>query len=399
MHRPLDVVVIGSGANALGALRSLGSAGLRTALVSSKPGDPAARSRYARQKVISSLQDLAAARLSLALQLDGHRPMLLLTGELEVAACLSSLEEWQEYFLTYFFTPGIARTLLSKAGFHGLAMQAGAPVPRTWVIADVPSLSQIDLGEFPLIVKPVRRDSRYTARFARAYRVCSEQALRTRAEELLDTGIEGLVVQEWIAGEDSDIYFNFLFVDRNGALRTSFVGRKVLCWPHMTGGTASCMAAPEHHQELTALSLEFLEKVGFCGLIGIEYKFQRKSGRFFMIEPTVYRTDHQHEVASLNGCNLLLDAWNACKSNGESTLAVQAPYQNKYYWVDSPSERYSASEARFGRAVYEGARRVDAWFRWTDPLPGLRHHGAYAVAKVRSAFSLRTQHETETGKV
>ena len=399
MHRPLDVVVIGSGANALGALRSLGGAGLRTALVSPRPGDPAAWSSYARQKVVSSIKDLTAASLSLALQLDGHRPMLLLTGEFEVAACLSALEEWQKYFATYFFTPEIAGTLLSKSGFHELAMRTGAPVPRTWVIADVPSLSRIDSAIFPLIVKPVRRDSRYTARFARAYRVCSEQALIKLAEELLDTGIEGLVVQEWIAGEDSDIYFNFVFVDRNGALRTSFVGRKVLCWPHKTGGTASCMAAPERHEELTALSLEFLEKVGFRGLIGIEYKLERKSRRFFMIEPTVYRTDHQHEVASLNGCNLLLHAWNACAGNAESTVVVQAPYQNRYYWEDSPSARYSASEARMDRAVYAGARRVDAWFRWTDPLPGLLHHGTHAVKKVRSVFSRRARHENETGKI
>ena len=207
------------------------------------------------------------------------------------------------------------------------------------------------------------------------------------------------MVQEWIAGEDSDIYFNFLFVDRDGALRTSFVGRKILCWPPEIGGTASCVAAPERHKELTVLSLEFLKAIGFRGLIGIEYKLERKSGRFFMIEPTVYRTDHQHEIAPLNGCNLLLQVYNACRSDAQSAAPVHASYQNRYQWVDEPAARYSASDDIMGRAAYGDARRIDAWFRWTDPLPGLMHHGGYAVAKLRSVLSSRTRRANGRGQV
>ncbi len=41
----------------------------------------------------------------------------------------------------------------------------------------------------------------------------------------------------------------------------------------------------------------------------MEYKRDRRDGRFHMIEPTVARTDFQEEVATLNGMNIPLASY------------------------------------------------------------------------------------------
>ena len=392
MNRQLDAVVIGSGANALGVLRALGKAGLHTAMVCTRRGDPAAWSRFVRKLVVASREGLAASWVSDALGCEGHRPMLFLTGELDVGMCLREPAEWQRYFTTYFFTPEVAARMLSKAEFHRLAMQAEAPVPRTWIVSNASSVTAIAADAFPVVVKPARRDPRYTAKFARAYRANDAVTLKALVANLLTTGIEELVVQQWIDGEDGDIYFNFLFLDDAGALRSSFVGRKLLCWPPALGGTAACVAAPERHDELTDLSLAFLQRVAFRGLIGIEYKLEQSSRRFYMIEPTVYRTDHQHEVASLNGCDFLLRAYLACM--GESfapspNAARSACYSARRYWADFPAARYSAAVSGSDLAAGRGMRGMHAWFRWNDPLPGLLHHGAGLRASLQARLRRR----------
>jgi len=61
--------------------------------------------------------------------------------------------------------------------------------------------------------------------------------------------------------------------------------------------------------ELGRRTKAFFDKTGFVGMCSMEYKQDQRTGKFFMIEPTVGRTDWQEEVASLNGVNIPLAAY------------------------------------------------------------------------------------------
>jgi D-aspartate ligase len=276
------------------------------------------------------------------------------------------------------FTPDVARQLLDKSGFDLLARQAGAPVPKT-VVLD-PSGICMELSELrvPVVVKPTARNKFYSARFAKAYKVDQVTELGTLVQKLREAGVP-LVVQEWIDGRDEDIYFNFVFIDADGVLCSSFVGQKVLCWPPGVGGTVSCMAAPQHHDELTEITVQFLTKVGFRGMLGMEYKRDSRDGRFYMVEPTVYRTDHQHEIAALSGSDFLLACYSRCAGIPWRT---GRPYSREAYWVEMPAARYSASLRRSGPRTELGVPRRDAYFRWSDPVPGLVHYGRGIMSRV-----------------
>ena len=384
MGEPVDVVVLGSGLNALGVVRSLGKAGLRIALVSQGEAGIAARSRF-----VSIVKNLPSARwtasgIAGSLQLGDHRPVLLLTEELDVQYCVSDTVPWQERFQTYFHTPDVAKALLSKAECDGLAKRACVPAPRTAVLANADSLDGVVEFRFPVVVKPAQRDQGYSARFEKAYRVDSSGELVQLIERLREVDVD-LVVQEWIEGGDADIFFNILYTDSQGESVCSFVGRKVYCWPPRVGGTASCIATPEFHETLTSQSREFLDAIDFRGFIGMEYKRDRRDGVFYLIEPTVYRTDYQHEIAALSGENVLLHVFDDCSGRPRRQ---PARYDASVYWDDFPASRYSASESDRTNLT-STAKRVDAYFRWNDPVPGLLHYGRFFGDSIKSRLRRR----------
>jgi len=127
--------------------------------------------------------------------------------------------------------------------------------------------------------------------------------------------------------------------------------------------------------------MSFLKGVGFTGLVGIEYKRDRRDGEFYIIEPTVYRTDYQHEIATLCGTNLLLDAFRYIR--GDYSPPVTG-YLNPSYWVDFPAARYSEQSSAFDRSILRGTRTVDAYFRWADPVPGLIHYWRFCCTALRN---------------
>jgi D-aspartate ligase len=54
----------------------------------------------------------------------------------------------------------------------------------------------------------------------------------------------------------------------------------------------------------------------------MEFKRDTRTGRFFMVEPTVGRTDYQEEVATLNGANISYAAY--CGELGRSASPARS---------------------------------------------------------------------------
>jgi predicted ATP-grasp superfamily ATP-dependent carboligase len=374
----IDAVVLGNGLNALGVVRALGRHGLRSAIVSHSHQGVAARSRFVSRHLVTPGTFEPQAIIK-ALGIRPKSAALFLTEEADVLDATTRPDAWREQFLNYLYEPALANRLLSKREGDVLAREHGAPVPKTVIVcgpADLPALAALNM---PCVLKPVERNEAYSARFQKAYRVDSNERLHSLLTDMLPLGLP-LVVQEWIEGADTDIYFNLLYVDREGRLTRSFVGRKTLCWPPQVGGTAACMAAPEHHDELTRISTAFLASMRFRGLIGVEYKRDRRDGRFYLVEPTVYRTDYQHEVADLNGSDWLHAAY--LDMRGAEVPASHA-YGAGRSWVEMLAARYSRQTAPPVDDPMRGSRHMDAHFRLTDPLPGLVHFTGEVIKRLR----------------
>lgn len=115
----------------------------------------------------------------------------------------------------------------------------------------------------------------------------------------------GMIVQEWIEGDDCDICFCLAWFGQRSELVHSFTDRKIRSCPRHFGGTAACTSAPEALEEFSKLTSQFARSCGHIGIMGMEFKYDKNRAGFLMIEPTVGRTDYQHKFATLSGHNFL----------------------------------------------------------------------------------------------
>jgi predicted ATP-grasp superfamily ATP-dependent carboligase len=241
---------------------------------------------------------------------------------------------------------------------------------------EIASLAQLT---FPAVIKPSVKTGDYLmGRFARGYRAATIGEAEALCRRILPV-LPNLVVQEWIEGADSDIYFCLQYRGSGGTV-SSFTGRKLSIWPPDIGTTASCTAAPEAHAVLAPMTDAFFDAVSFVGMGSMEYKRDARTGRFFMIEPTVGRVDWQEEVATLHGVNIPLAAY---RYEIGAALPPAPDAIVPVIWRDSARHWKAMRRARGGIVAQPKAKVIDAYWRLDDPLPALFHVFSTVIRIVR----------------
>jgi len=380
-------VVLGAGVNGLGVARSLARERVPVWLLDSDAQRPEMRTHAAKPVTVCSLhgETLVEELVRLAAaQFSGLRPVLLLTQEESVKTVSHHRDRLSALYRFSLPTVDRVDTLLHKQGFQSLAEQLGSPIPplvHVRALADLPAIENL---RYPVVIKPGERNTAYGYQFKKAYRV--ERA--TEGVELIRRILPvmaDVVVQEWIEGPDSNIYFCLQYLGKQGQVAASFTGRKIRSWPPQVGGTASCVAAPEAHEELTAMTAQFFQAAGVIGMASMEYKRDSRSGEFRMVEPTVGRTDYQEEVATLNGINLPYAAW--CSELDLPFPPADMKGRLVVWRVRSEDMQSAAAQSQSAKQGYpRGGHVADALWRWRDPMPSLVQNWRRA----RSALHNRT---------
>ena len=381
-HRFAAVIVGASGPCALGIVRSLSQGGIPVILADPNPALPAMRTRFARAHVISALagRPLVEDLLTLSATLGGPSVLFLTTDE--AATTVSEFRgELEGHYRFRLPSHDCLTSLMHKQGFQQLAEKHGFPVPRSAFIQNPSDFSALENLQFPCIVKPTVKNAEYARLFARAYKVHSREEAETACSCILPIASD-LVVQEWIEGDDNDIYFCLQYGAADGAAICSFTGRKLTIWPPDVGETASCTSAPDAHAIVGPLTEAFFCKVAFTGLGGIEYKKDRRTGAFLMIEPTVGRVDRQAEVATLHGVNIPLAAY--CYELNLPMPSIDAR-SRPIIWRDLLRHRRAIWRLQPKQGEKLRCRIYDAYWRANDPMPALSYALAATIKLLQKA--------------
>lgn len=370
----VPVVVLGGGFNGLGVVRSLGAAGVRRVYLADTDLRRAeTHSRYAQPLLMADLCGVLLIEELLRLgktRFAGQQPVLILTQEQTVRTVAMAQEALRPLF-RFLLPPGeVLETLMHKEGFDRVAAQTGLRVPRTVHVRDAAGIDAALALTYPLIVKPAVHDPAYQSRFRKAYRVGEEGEARDLLDRILEM-LPDVVVQEWIPGEDSAIYFCLQQLSPTGKAEASFVGRKIRSWPPNVGGTASCTSASEA-AELIETTARFFAQAGMRGLASMEYKRHAVTGEYVAIEPTVGRTDYQEEVATLNGVNLPFAYYRSVLGMDGDVHEAIGP-DHRLIWRDRQADEQSLAHP--DQLVHgwpaEHGEICDALWRRTDPGPWL----------------------------
>jgi D-aspartate ligase len=357
-------VVVGSGLNALGIVRSLATTGVQVHLLYSDV-DAAVHSRFASRQRIERTdgQPLVSALQEIGKSVQ-DAPVLFLTEEKTVLTVSERRDELLPYFRIVLPAHDTLTALMHKQGFQDMACGLGAPVPQAVYLRTESDLADLGGLKYPCVLKPAVKNYAYGAKFQKAYVVQTSDEAAQLYRQIAPT-LSDLIVQEWIEGSDSDIYFCLQYIASDGATIASFVGRKIRSWPPRIGGTASCTAAPDYQERLSALTTQFFRQVGFVGMGSMEFKRDPRDGNFYMVEPTVGRTDFQEEVATLHNCNIPLAAYcwecglgNPCVKESAGQTVWREPVTDRWSLQMQPELRYPAR-----------VKITDAYWRSNDPLP------------------------------
>lgn len=387
-------VVAGIDLNGLGVVRALGAAGIPVVAVDTRFDKPTASTRFAEKIGIAALSGSEFVDELLRLRKRfSVNPVLILTQEASVVSVSRERERLASHYRFTMASDSVMTDLLDKNRFQAIADSHGFPIPRAVRISRGEPSDGANNLRFPCVLKPACKSSAYEKRFVKAYKVSGpEEVVRLWAQ--IQETIDQIIVQEWIEGDDSDVYFCLQYRPEGGRAPTSFTGRKIAQWPTLIGGTATCVPAPEAASELTALTSRFFESAGFAGIGSMEYKRDRRDGRFYMVEPTVGRTDYQEEIAALNGVNIPLAAY-----FGE--LGIPPPVARSVRparaWRDplGYANARAAGSAGPMRKFAPNLVVCDAYFRARDPMPyfALKFHTAsrkftklYGLAKRPTAL-------------
>lgn len=377
----VEAVVVGGGLNALGVVRSLGQAGIPVRLLVGSGAMPAARSRHVRCHVYTDheARDVVDALARLAAEHPGPPRPLILTEEEKVVAVSAQRERLAADYLLMLPPADTVTRLLHKDGFRAAAEAGGHVIPQTRRIRAPDDFDVLSSLVPPLVIKPAGRQAAFLARFPRASRVEGIEAAQTLLGDMLEVS-DDLIVQEWVAGDDSTLYFCLQSLPADGGAPVSFVGRKLRTWPRQTGGTARCAAAPEAAALLETMTTRFFREQGVVGLAGMEYKWRAATQEYVMIEPTIGRSDHQEEIATLNGVNL---PWAAYRQALGCFVPEAARLDRPRIWKDPLADaNAAASGAEIAPRMPRTARVVDALWRADDPVPALLDFTGRARAKL-----------------
>jgi D-aspartate ligase len=283
--------------------------------------------------------------------------------------------------------------LLDKSVFHQWALANDFPVPHTAIVTS-PGQLRAALREmtFPVVFKPVERTPHWQdfSKWGTAYRLHTAGDFERLPFAPFDAA-DRFVVQEWIPGRDSDVYFCLTYRNRQGEELAAQVGRKITQWRVDTGSTA--LAVTHQDAELYALTRRLLDTAGHVGFGSLEVRRSTRDGRMIITEPTVGRPDLQTALAAAAGVNLVEMAYH-------DALKLPAPPRR-------PSrEAIWIHETAFPRSVLVAARRgrldtrtllaalrtrrvpTGAFFSDRDPLPLLLETAKVANKTLQAALTI-----------
>lgn len=320
--RSSTAVVVGLCAHGVGMARSLHRDGIQVVALEANAALPGVRTRCASVRIVADINGdgLIDALLALARELgEPARPVLLLTNDRMVETVSRHTAALEEHFrLSWGHAAATLAPLLAKDRIEARCRETGLNYPRSVLVSDFAEAQEkLASIAFPVIAKPTRPVSAFKTQVSASFEAFL--AARARMEGSLP-----IVVQEFIPGDDTVIRFGALYLDE-GRVLARFEGRKLRSRP--MGHTTIAVSEPD--DQVHALALRFFEGLNLSGPVSLELK-QDPQGRYWVIEPTVGRTDFWAGLCAANGVDMTLIEYRA-----QTRQPLQMPAQRRsHLWMN-----------------------------------------------------------------
>lgn len=289
-------IILGTSVNAYNQARSLheafgirslalGRAALRETAHSSIIDVRAYREFGSPEFVVATLKKLAA-------EFPGRKRLLLANIEFYTNILIEHRAELEDDFIVPLVHKPLADRLMDKTDFYRTCAELGVPHPET-VVVRPDQAGDTGLGAdlpfpYPVILKPSDTDTYPRLRFEgkqKVYLVQDAAELRVLVDRVFSAGYVGdLLVQEYIAGDESVMRVANTYSDRHGVMRFASLGQVVLTEydPAMVGNNNAIISIAD--AELTEGLRRLLDSVGYVGSANFDLMYDRRTGTSKVLE-------------------------------------------------------------------------------------------------------------------
>lgn len=218
------------------------------------------------------------------------RPAVAVANDDEAAIVLSEHRaEFADRLLIPPVTVDLPRRLADKQSLHELCREHAIPTPYS-----VCPESAADLDEaiaaigLPAVVKHRSAFDRLRPPVVPATTVlrCREDVEAVK-QAMAGAGHARIMVQEYLPADAATRdhppdWFVHMYCDAESQALVSFTGVKLRSWPAGGGITARGLALA--NPGLRELSERFCRSIGYCGIADLDWRFDRRSGRFHLVD-------------------------------------------------------------------------------------------------------------------
>ena len=363
-------------------VRALGLGGVPAIVASPQPDAPAMASRFAQGRLLLPPLERRDAVLETVLRA-GERLAHAAGRKVPlVYGCDDYLDLIQEnhaalaaYFALILNEPEVGRALIDKDRFEAFGRARGLPLPRTlrW--------EELDDWHAPVLVKPkVKIGYADSAVYRRLFGGAGKARVFASGPELAALALarqlrESLLLQEYIAGDDRNLWSFHGYADENGRLLAWFIGRKIRTHPMLVG--MSSYLELVHDDAFALVGRQIAARVPLKGVFKIDFKQDARTGAWRVLEINA-RFNLWHYLAACNGLNLPRIACDYLLYKKEPA-AAEYRTERRWFSLRHDYRAYRAAAARgeldawaWLRSIAQAPKVYDL-FSWTDPMPFVRH--------------------------
>ena len=320
-------LVLGLSVNGLAVMRSLGRKGIAVEAADSDPNQPDRYSKYCKRfHTVESLEDESLINFLLDYgQKKVERTVLFITKDRTVPIISINRSMLQKFY--YFNLPEQTTIsgLMDKALLPEFLSKSETCFPKTFWVRDEADVERgAKVVGLPCVVKPAMRSYGFKASVARTEGELFE--IFATASKQTDP----LILQEWVPGPVTEIYFCYCYIGRHGEPKAVFVGRKIRQFPNGTGIASEAVGCSDSF--VMEETLRLFAVAGYKGFGSTEFRRNPANGSYYLIEFTIGRTDYNVDVAIQNGVDIPFAGY--CDMVGLQAEPNLPKQLNKIRWVD-----------------------------------------------------------------
>lgn len=303
----------------------------------------------------------------------GDRMVLFGCTDDYVAMIIRNREELSDFVIPY-PPKEMLTTVSKKAEFYEMCDKFGIPHPDTVVLTDkttADALSPEKLGfSYPIIVKPSSSVDYWKHSFNGMKKVYTADSPERAAEivnEIYSSGYpEKIILQEFIAGGDSQMRVFTCFSDEHGKVRAMCLGHTMLeeHTPKGLGNHAAIVTEPVSSLPIADKIKDMLEALGYTGFSNFDIKLREGTKDDFRVFEINLRQGRSNFYLTSAGLNVAYLANEVYESYGNDCNKVE----NVVFWHHIPKStayKYTEDKALVEKAkklAREGREYSSVWY-------------------------------------